>query len=270
MKVDIEQTAHPANISTTFTPTLPTESSSDQFLIPRLFARNKIFLTYHHADRLIAGGAMPDGTTLPLASPREIGSAHHLGQREMGIVNIGGPGRVHLDGAIFETAPRDCLYVGMGTSDVRFESTEATNPAKFYLVSTPAHRRFDNVKISIEQALPIHLGAPSTSHEHMIRQYIHPTLCNSCQLLLGMTEVESDDTWNFMPTSLYSGRSEIHLYFDMPPEARVLHVVGEPKKMGHLAVANEQAVISPGWSIRSSVGAQSYSFIWATCRDANH
>ena len=233
------------------------------FLVAKIFVPDEVALTYSHVDRLVIGGAMPVKGELPLASSKQIGSPNFLDRRELGIVNVGGPGRVVTDDALHELSPRDALYVAMGTKDVRFASLDAANPAKFYLVSLPAHARTETVRITLENARKLELGAAAESNERTINQMIHPDICRSCQLVLGVTDLKPNNMWNTMPCHTHDRRSEVYLYFDLKPSARVFHLMGEPDETRHLVVANEQAVISPGWSIHSGVGTSHYSFVWA-------
>jgi 4-deoxy-L-threo-5-hexosulose-uronate ketol-isomerase len=262
MKIEVRQVSHPDAVKT-----FDTTELREQFLIEKLFAADELLLTYSHIDRLIVGGAMPVAGPVALESSKEIGNDTFLKRRELGVVNIGGAGRVIIDGTVFDLAPRDGMYVGMGGLDVRFESVDAATPAKFYLVSAPAHASYPTVKISIDQAKPVHLGSLATSNERTIYQFIHPAVCQSCQLLLGMTILKPNNMWNTMPCHVHDRRSEVYVYFDMEPATRVFHMMGEPQETRHLVVANEQAILSPGWSVHTGVGTSNYTFIWAMAGD---
>lgn len=242
---------------------LGTDELRRRFLIEELFGPGRVSMTYSHVDRVVVGGAMPAGEPLPLASSKPIGSETFLARREIGIVNIGGDGVVEADGMAYELAPRDCVYVAMGTETVSFRSEDADRPAKFYFISYPAHARHRTRKIGEGDANRIALGEPAQSNVRTIRQYIHPDICRSCQLVMGVTTLETGSIWNTMPCHTHDRRSEVYLYFGMEPAARVFHFMGEPEETRHLVVANEQAVISPGWSIHCGAGTSSYSFIWA-------
>lgn len=234
-----------------------------RFLVQRMFRADAITLTYSHVDRMVIGGAMPVGESLLLQALKPIGSPRFLDRRELGIINVGGPGTVHADGSNYTLAKLDSLYLGMGTADVRFDSASAAEPARFYLVSAPAHASHPARKVGVGDTRSFSTGAAATANARTIYQSIHPEVMTSCQLVMGFTQLEPGSVWNTMPAHRHDRRCEIYFYFDVADDARVFHLMGEPSETRHIVVANEEAVISPVWSIHSGVGTRNYAFVWA-------
>lgn len=237
------------------------------FLIERLFAPDEVRLTYSHYDRLVVGGAMPSTAPVDLPDIKQTGTPAFLDRREMVVVNVGGKGTVSAGSETYALEHRDMLYLGKGSGAVSFASGDAGEPAKFYLLSAPAHHAYPSRLVRIGDAKRIDLGSQETSNERSIYQFIHPAVMETCQLVVGMTVLAPGSVWNTMPCHVHDRRSEAYLYFGLAPEARVFHFMGEPTETRHMVVANEQAILSPGWSIHSGCGTANYTFIWAMAGD---
>jgi 4-deoxy-L-threo-5-hexosulose-uronate ketol-isomerase len=241
---------------------LDTEEIRKQFLIEGLFKQDEINLVYSHIDRIIAGGACPRDQALDLRVTKELGVDFFLQRRELGVINIGSKGTISVDGKDYPLDHKECLYVGMGSREVSFRSLDRNHPAKFYLNSAPAHAAYPIVKLSMKDAQRLDLGTPDKANVRTIYQFIHPSVLKSCQLVMGMTMLQPNSTWNTMPSHTHDRRMEVYLYFDLPDDSLVFHLMGEPKETRHIVVRNEEAVISPSWSIHSGVGTSNYTFIW--------
>ncbi|CAM3406723.1 5-dehydro-4-deoxy-D-glucuronate isomerase [Pseudostreptobacillus hongkongensis] len=243
-----------------------TKELRDEFLVEKVFLPGEIKLTYTHNDRMIFGGVMPLDKELEIKLDKELGVNYFLERRELGVINIGGEGIIEIDGKLDNMKKQDGYYISRGTKEVKFKSVDKMNPAKFYVVSVPAHNDYPNVKISIDQIKPLEAGEDLTLNKRKIYQYIHPNICESCQLQMGYTILEPGSSWNTMPCHTHERRMETYVYFDFPSDyTKVFHLMGKPDETKHLVVGNEQAIISPSWSIHSGVGTTNYSFIWSMC-----
>ncbi|WP_068268038.1 5-dehydro-4-deoxy-D-glucuronate isomerase [Caviibacter abscessus] len=258
MKIEVRHSVHPED-SKGYT----TEKLRKNYLIEKLFVADEVNLTYSHIDRVIVGGITPVTKELELGYTKELGTEYFLERRELGVINIGGKGKIIVDDEEYEMKSRDGIYIGQGNKVIKFVSEDKENPAKYYVVSASAHTKYPTVKIDISTAEPLKLGSPATSNERTIYKYINPAVCKSCQLQMGMTILEPNNVWNTMPCHTHERRMEVYLYFDMDKDSRVFHLMGEPNETRHIVMENEQAVISPSWSIHSGVGTSNYTFIWA-------
>lgn len=241
---------------------MTTEEIRENFLIESLFKPNVIEMIYSDVDRAIIGYAVPVNQALSLASADELRAEYFCQRRELGVLNIGGTGIVTIDGRPYNMATRDCLYVSRGSKEVSFVSNDADAPAQFYLLSYPAHKEYPTALIKTEQANQVHLGSIEQSNKRTIYQFIHPKGVRSCQLVMGFTQLEQGCVWNTMPPHTHQRRMEVYMYFDLPENARVFHLIGKPNETRHIVLKNGQAVISPSWSIHSGVGTSAYCFCW--------
>ena len=250
-----------------------TERLREEFLIDPVFVSDEIKLVYSHIDRIITGSATPVSKVLKLEAGDELRAEYFLERRELGIINIGGDGCVTVDGKEYEVISRDGMYIGRGKKDITFSSKDPKNPAKFYMNSAPAHTSYPTVLIKregtpsedvviIKPENKKELGSMEEANHRTINKYILPGQVQSCQLEMGMTHLEPGSVWNTMPCHTHDRRMEVYLYFDLPEDAFVMHYMGEPQQTRHIVMRNEQAVISPSWSIHSGCGSRNYTFIW--------
>ncbi len=260
MKLDIRYANHPDD-SMYYT----TEELRKHYLIEQVFAPDEMLFTYSHQDRIIAGGVMPVTKKLALETSKELAADYFLQRRELGFINVGGEGKVTLDGKEYTILPKDGMYVGMGTKEVVFESVDPNKPALFYINSCPAHMTYPTVYIEYTKANKRPLGDQAHMNKRVINQYIHPDVCQSCQLAMGMTELDEGNSWNTMPCHTHERRMEVYFYFDIPEDQRVFHFMGTKDETRHIVMAPMQAVISPSWSIHSACATSRYTFIWGMC-----
>jgi len=242
-----------------------TERLREEFHIANLFTKDNTRMVYSHIDRIITAGIMPVFQELKLEAGKELAADYFLQRREMGCINIGGKGTITVDGVPYEMNPRDGIYIGMGNKEISFKSENPDEPAKFYVSSCPAHQAYPTVKIDITKAKKVPCGSVEECNKRVINQYIHPEVMKSCQLAMGLTQLEPGSNWNTMPSHTHDRRMEVYLYLDMGENDAVFHMMGEPTETRHIIMHNEEAVISPSWSIHSGVGTKAYSFIWAMC-----
>lgn len=238
-----------------------TTALREEFLINNLMQKGKISLTYTHYDRYIAGSAVPV-ETLKLDTIDPLKSEHFLDRRELGIINVGGAGTVEVDGTVYNLAHKDALYIGMGTKEVIFNSTDAKNVAKFYLNSAPAHTTYPTKKVSLAEANKLELGSLETANHRTVSQMIIGGVVTTCQLQMGMTELKTGSVWNTMPAHVHDRRMEVYFYLDVPEGQSVCHFMGQPQETRHIWMQNHEAIISPPWSIHCGSGTSNYTFIW--------
>lgn len=258
--MDIRHPMHPEHAMV-----LDTEDLRANFLVDKVFVPGQITLTYSHIDRIIIGGICPIETPLQFDDElaQKVGTGYLLERREIGLINLGGTGQIVADGQTYIVEKQQAVYLGVGTKEVSFESESADNPAAFYLACTPAHHSFPSRKIFLEDTITESLGDPAMCNCRTIYKYFHPEVLPTCQLCLGLTRLATGSNWNSMPTHTHERRMEVYFYTEMDDDAVVFHFMGEPAETRHLVMRNNQAVISPSWSIHTGVGTRSYAFIWA-------
>jgi 4-deoxy-L-threo-5-hexosulose-uronate ketol-isomerase len=240
-----------------------TQELRDNFLVQHLMQANLIQLVYSHFDRVIVGGVMPVSNPVLLPNEAELRVDYFLERRELGIINVGGAGKVEADGVVYELNKLDALYLGKGTRSVSFTSASADQPAQYFLLSAPAHHTYPNRRMQKDEAAPVHLGEKATSNERTIYKYIHQEGIQSCQLVMGLTVLKEGSVWNSVPPHTHTRRMEVYFYFDLPEAHRVFHLMGEPQETRHIVMADQEAVISPPWSVHCGPGTTNYGFIWA-------
>ena len=250
-----------------------TDRLREEFLIQNLFVPGEIKLVYSHIDRIITGAAVPVSTPIKLTAGDELRADYFLQRREMGVINIGGTGKIIIDGRTYTVGYKEAMYIGMGSREISFESLDTAKPAKFYINSAPAHTAYPTVLIKpegtpeegvviVKDENKVELGSLEESNHRVICKYILPGQVESCQLVMGMTGLKPGSVWNTMPCHTHDRRMEVYLYFDMPEDAFVMHYMGEPTETRHVVMRNEEAIISPSWSIHAGSGSRAYTFIW--------
>ncbi|WP_131535438.1 5-dehydro-4-deoxy-D-glucuronate isomerase [Pedobacter nototheniae] len=241
---------------------MDTAALRDNFLIDNVFEANQVNLTLSHFDRYIVGGAMPVGQKIDLPNPDDLKANFFLERRELGMINVGGKAIVTADGERFELEYKEALYIGKGTKEVSFESADQSQPAKLYLNSAPAHHTYPTKKVSKAEAEIVELGSPETANHRIINKLLVNSVLPTCQLQMGMTELKSGSVWNTMPAHTHDRRMEAYFYFEVPEGQSVCHFMGQPQETRHIWMQNDEAVISPNWSIHSGAGTSNYTFIW--------
>ncbi len=257
--MDVRSTTDPRGFQS-----LSTEELRRLYLIPDLFAPDAVPMTYSDIDRSITGSAVPVAKTLQLlATKKEMAAEYFAERREIGVINIGGEGTVSVDGTRFAMKLKDVLYIGRGSKEILFASADSSSPAQFYFVSYPAHKEYPTTHARLADAEHATLGSRKDANRRVLNRMIHTKGIPSCQLVMGLTELEEGSVWNTMPSHTHQRRSEVYMYFNLPADAFVVHLMGQPNETRHLLMRNGQAVLNPSWSIHSGVGTRNYSFIWA-------
>jgi 4-deoxy-L-threo-5-hexosulose-uronate ketol-isomerase len=257
MKIELRYASHPDDVKK-----YDTKRLREEFLIENIFLKDEISLVYSMYDRYIVGGAMPVNSELILESADELKSEYFLTRREMGIINIGGDAVIKADDQIFNVGFKEALYLGQGTRNVVFKSADPKNPARLYINSAPAHHAFNSKKVTMADAEKAVLGNPESSNHRTINKLLVNNVLETCQLQMGMTELKTGSVWNTMPVHTHNRRMEAYFYFEVPEKQAICHFMGRPDETRHLWMKNEQAVLSPSWSIHSAAGTSNYTFIW--------
>ncbi|MDX9880417.1 MAG: 5-dehydro-4-deoxy-D-glucuronate isomerase [Prolixibacteraceae bacterium] len=239
-----------------------TERIRKEFLVEKIMDPGKIRLVYSHIERYIVGGIVPLEQALALEPIDPLKAEFFCQRREIGIINVGGNGTITVDGIDYKLEYKDALYIGKGSKEVVFKSDDSSQPARFYLNSAPAHKEFPVKHVTLKQANVLHAGSPETSNERNINQLLINKVVETCQLQMGMTELKTGSVWNTMPAHIHARRNEVYFYFEVPKGQAICHFMGQPQETRHIWMGNEQAVISPEWSIHSAAGTSNYNFIW--------
>jgi 4-deoxy-L-threo-5-hexosulose-uronate ketol-isomerase len=234
----------------------------EQFLVDNMMINGKVIFTYSHYDRIIVGGAVPTTSSLNLENFAMLRAEFFLERREMGVINVGGKGKISVDGKTYDLDKKDCLYISRGSKSISFSSNAADSPAQFYILSAPAHKEYATTLMQAGDATPVTLGSPETSNHRTIYKYIYADGIQSCQLVMGLTVLATGSVWNTMPSHVHDRRMEAYFYFDLAADQTIFHFMGEPQETRHITIHNNEAVISPPWSIHSGCGTSNYSFIW--------
>ena len=242
---------------------MTTSELREAFLVSGLFRPGELTLRFIDLDRVVVGGVVPTGAVLELPNPPEMAAEHFLERRELGVVNIGAAGRVTVDGTAYDLANKDGLFVGRGSREVRFASADPADPARFYLVSYPAHATFPTGLVRPAEAYTAVLGSQEGANRRTLRRYFHPEGVQTAQLVMGVTSLDTGSVWNTFPPHTHARRTEVYLYFDLPADGLVFHMMGDPAETRHLVVRDGEVVLSPGWSIHAGVGTSAYTFCWA-------
>jgi 4-deoxy-L-threo-5-hexosulose-uronate ketol-isomerase len=242
---------------------MTTSELREAFLIEDLFQPDSVRLAYSENDRAIVGGAVPVKEKLSLQVSKELAANYFAERREIGVLNVGAAGQVSVDKSVFNLTNRDMLYIGKGAKEIIFSSEKTSEPAAFFLMSYPAHQTYPTKLVRFAEADAVHLGTPEGANQRTIYKYIHPGGAQSCQLVMGFTQLKAGSIWNTMPPHTHARRMEVYMYFDLPENARVFHFMGQPEETRHLVISNRQAVISPSWSIHCGAATNAYSFCWA-------
>jgi 4-deoxy-L-threo-5-hexosulose-uronate ketol-isomerase len=257
MKTEIRYAGHPLDVKN-----YDTEKIRKEFLIEKVFIPDEIYLVYSMYDRYMVGGAMPVKKSVKLESADELKATYFLERREMGMINIGGPAVIETADKVYELDYKEALYLGRGTKDVVFKSADPVKPAKLYINSAPAHHEYPSKKVTLKDAEVVAMGSPETSNHRVIYKLLVNSILPTCQLQMGMTELKTGSVWNTMPVHTHNRRMEAYFYFEVPEKQAVCHFMGDPDETRHIWMKNDQAVLSPSWSIHSAAGTATYTFIW--------